>query len=64
MEGRPLEPGRPGRFRWVICSLLFAATALNYVDRQIIGILEPQLAKQLHWSETDYGNIIDRKSVV
>jgi ACS family hexuronate transporter-like MFS transporter len=58
MEGRPLEPGRPGRFRWVICSLLFAATALNYVDRQIIGILEPQLAKQLHWSETDYGNII------
>jgi MFS transporter, ACS family, hexuronate transporter len=57
-EGRPLEPGHPGRFRWVICSLLFAATALNYVDRQIIGILEPQLAKQLHWSETDYGNII------
>ena len=57
-EGRPLEPGHPGRFRRVICSLLFAATALNYVDRQIIGILEPQLAKQLHWSETDYGNII------
>jgi len=56
--GSPLDPGRPGRFRWVICSLLFAATALNYVDRQIIGILEPQLARQLHWSETDYGNII------
>ena len=33
--------GRPGRLRWVICSLLFAATALNYVDRQSIGILEP-----------------------
>jgi MFS transporter, ACS family, hexuronate transporter len=56
--GPPLESGRPGRYRWVICSLLFAATALNYVDRQIIGILEPQLAQQLHWSETDYGNII------
>jgi ACS family hexuronate transporter-like MFS transporter len=57
-QGPPAELGRPGRFRWVICSLLFAATALNYVDRQIIGILEPQLARQLHWSATDYGNII------
>jgi MFS transporter, ACS family, hexuronate transporter len=57
-QGPPLELGHPGRFRWVICSLLFAATALNYIDRQIIGILEPQLAQQLHWSETDYGNII------
>ncbi len=32
---------RVGRFRWAICALLFAATALNYVDRQIIGILQP-----------------------
>jgi MFS transporter, ACS family, hexuronate transporter len=54
----PLETERPGRLRWVICSLLFAATALNYVDRQIIGILEPRLAQQLHWSETDYSNIV------
>jgi ACS family hexuronate transporter-like MFS transporter len=48
----------PGRFRWVICSLLFAATALNYVDRQTIGVLEPLLARQLHWTETDYANIV------
>jgi ACS family hexuronate transporter-like MFS transporter len=54
----PLELARPGRFRWVICALLFAATALNYVDRQIIGILEPRLAEQLHWTETDYANIV------
>jgi ACS family hexuronate transporter-like MFS transporter len=53
-----LEAQRPGRFRFVICLLLFAATALNYVDRQIIGILEPQLAQQLKWSETDYANIV------
>ncbi len=52
------EAQRPGRFRWIICGLLFAATALNYVDRQIIGILQPQLAQQFHWSETDYGNIV------
>jgi ACS family hexuronate transporter-like MFS transporter len=49
---------RPGGFRWVICSLLFAATALNYVDRQIIGILQPRLAQQLNWTETDYANIV------
>lgn len=49
---------RVGRFRWVICALLFAATALNYVDRQIIGILQPTLARQFHWSEIDYSNIV------
>jgi len=54
----PLELERPGRYRWLICGLLFAATALNYVDRQIIGILEPRLAQQLHWTETDYANIV------
>jgi MFS transporter, ACS family, hexuronate transporter len=53
-----LGSDRPGKFRWMICSLLFAATALNYVDRQTIGILEPRLAQQLHWSATDYANII------
>jgi ACS family hexuronate transporter-like MFS transporter len=42
----------------MICSLLFTATALNYIDRQTIGILEPRLAQQLHWSATDYANII------
>ncbi len=49
---------RVGRFRWVVCALLFAATALNYVDRQIIGILEPTLAQKFHWSQGDYGNIV------
>lgn len=47
-----------GRYRWVIVGLLFAATAINYVDRQMIGVLKPTLAKDLHWSESDYGNII------
>jgi MFS transporter, ACS family, hexuronate transporter len=49
---------RVGRFRWVICALLFAATALNYVDRQIIGILQPMLAHKFHWTETDYSNVV------
>ncbi|WP_425228521.1 MFS transporter [Sphingomonas sp.] len=50
--------GRIGRYRWVICGLLFAATAVNYVDRQMIGLLKPLLSKELGWSELDYGNIV------
>jgi MFS transporter, ACS family, aldohexuronate transporter len=49
---------RVGRFRWVIVALLFSATALNYVDRQIIGILQPTLAHQFHWTQGDYANIV------
>jgi ACS family hexuronate transporter-like MFS transporter len=47
-----------GHFRWVICALLFCAIALNYIDRQILGILKPGLEKSLNWSETDFGNIV------
>jgi len=47
-----------GRYRWVIVGLLFAATAINYVDRQMIGVLKPTLAHELHWTEGDYANII------
>src|SRR3546814_9291410 len=49
---------RVGRYRWLICGLLFAATAINYVDRQMIGILKPTLQADLGWSETDYANIV------
>ncbi|MCM8729760.1 MFS transporter [Hephaestia sp. GCM10023244] len=49
---------RIGRYRWVICGLLFAATAINYIDRQMIGILKPTLQADLGWSETDYANIV------
>jgi ACS family hexuronate transporter-like MFS transporter len=47
-----------GRYRWVICALLFFATTINYVDRQIIGILKPTLQDQFAWSERDYAAII------
>jgi len=54
------QPAAPmvGRYRWVIVALLFAATAINYIDRQMIGVLKPTLASEMHWSETDYANII------
>ena len=49
---------RVGRYRWVICALLFTATTVNYVDRQVIGILKPTLQHDLGWTEVDYGNIV------
>jgi MFS transporter, ACS family, hexuronate transporter len=46
-----------GKFRWVICGLLFASVAVNYIDRLTIGILKGPLSEKLGWSEVDYGNI-------
>lgn len=47
----------PGRLRWSICGLLFFSVALNYIDRNIIGILKGPLSQELGWSETDYAHI-------
>lgn len=47
-----------GYFRWVICGLLFLAATINYVDRQVIGLLKPTLQQQFGWSEMDYADIV------
>ena len=47
-----------GRLRWNIVALLFFATTINYIDRQVIGILKPFIATDLKWSESDYGYIV------
>lgn len=47
-----------GRYRWRICALLFAATTLNYIDRQVIGILAPDLQRLFSISESEYSYII------
>ena len=53
------SPGaRIGRYRWVICLLLFLAATINYIDRQVIGILKPTLQQQYGWSELDYADIV------
>jgi ACS family hexuronate transporter-like MFS transporter len=49
---------RIGRYRWVICGLLFFATTVNYVDRQVLGILSKDLKTAIGWTEVDYGNIV------
>jgi ACS family hexuronate transporter-like MFS transporter len=45
-------------YRWTICALLFAATTINYIDRQVLGILAPTLQHDLGWSESQYGDIV------
>ena len=47
-----------GHYRWMICALLFFATTINYMDRQVLGILAPTLQRELGWSETQYAAIV------
>jgi MFS transporter, ACS family, hexuronate transporter len=54
--GTPVRAG--GNYRWIICALLFFAATINYVDRQVIGILKPTLQQEFGWSEIDYADIV------
>jgi ACS family hexuronate transporter-like MFS transporter len=56
--GMPTIAARAGRVRWTICGLLFLAATINYIDRQVIGILKPTLQTQFGWSEIDYSDIV------
>src|SRR5947209_14374344 len=54
---------RVPRVRWTVVALLFAATTVNYIDRQVLGILAPTLTRELGWRETDYAAIVSWFSV-
>ena len=55
-----LAPGaRIGHVRWTICAMLFAATSINYMDRQVISILKPTLQHSIGLTEIGYGYIVD-----
>lgn len=63
MAADELVPGgvpqpRVGRVRWIVVLLLFAATVINYVDRQMIGLLKDPLSKEFGWQETTYADIV------
>ena len=47
-----------GRFRWVICGLLFLGVTKNYMDRQVLGVLKGPLQHEFGWNEIDYGNLV------
>ena len=51
-------------YRWTICALLFIVTTINYVDRQVLGILAPTLQRELGWSESQYGDVVSWFSLV
>ena len=57
----PENPGsaRMGRVRWTICAMLFFATSINYMDRQVIALLKPTLAHSIGMTEINYGYIVD-----
>ncbi len=54
------EPSRVrmGRVRWTICAMLFVATSINYMDRQVIGLLKPTLHREIGLTESDFGYIV------
>jgi ACS family hexuronate transporter-like MFS transporter len=66
MTGEPMSEraeiagsgARRGNYRWVICALLFCAITINYVDRQVVGVLKPLLEDEFGWTENDYANIV------
>lgn len=62
MPTPPVLPAEPlaavGRFRWRVCALVFFANTINYVDRQVLGLLAPTLEKTFGWSEVEYGYIV------
>jgi ACS family hexuronate transporter-like MFS transporter len=57
VEAATSTPRPAGNFRWMICGLLFFSVAINYIDRNIIGILKKPLSEALNWGETDYAHI-------
>ena len=58
LKAKPETPPTTiGRYRWVVCGLLFFATTVNYMDRQILSLLKPILDNQLHWSNEQFGAV-------
>jgi len=47
-----------GRYRWRVCAMLLAATTINYIDRQVLGVLAPFLQDEIGWNEIEYGYIV------
>jgi len=47
-----------GSVRWLVCALVFFATTINYIDRQVLGILAPELEETIGWSDVEYGYIV------
>ena len=58
VEADPSPTARLGRVRWTICAMLFVATSINYMDRQVLSILKPTLEHSIGMTELAYGHIV------
>ena len=47
-----------GNVRWRVCAMLLCATTINYIDRQVLGVLAPFLQEQIGWTEIEYSYIV------
>ncbi|MFC3816802.1 MFS transporter [Lysobacter sp. GCM10012299] len=57
--GSPAAPvAKVGMYRWRICAMLLLATTINYIDRQVLGVLAPFLQTEIGWNEIEYGYIV------
>jgi ACS family hexuronate transporter-like MFS transporter len=54
----PSQIPRVGNVRWTVCAMLFFATSINYMDRQVLGILAPVLQHSIGWTEQQYSYIV------
>src|SRR5271165_5767671 len=51
------SPTAVGRYRWIVCGMLFFATTINYMDRQILSLLKPILDSQMGWTNEQFGAV-------
>lgn len=57
MNSASLPENKVGSYRWLVCALLFFATTINYIDRQILSLIKPILDEQLHWTDSQFGQV-------
>jgi len=59
MSNKPISIGaKKTNFRWVMCALLFVATTVNYLDRQVLSLTwKDFIAEDFHWTDSQYGTI-------
>ncbi|HEY1142122.1 MAG TPA: MFS transporter, partial [Lysobacter sp.] len=57
-QGVATPTARVGKYRWRVCAMLLAATTINSVDRQVLGVLAPFLQTEIGWNEIQYGYIV------
>src|SRR5271169_2678363 len=46
-----------GRYRWIVCALLFLATTILYIDRQVLSLLKGTLDEEFHWTNQQFGDV-------